>query len=358
MLSSKFAWNDFFTGNPATTLGPGQYSSRQTPSASSVYVSKCLFNNCVIASGNGGALYCTSVTYLFVELSSFFSCKTNSGQSGAIYLSSSNCLQSVLYAVCGYDCSSTSAYCFTRLLINNAASNMNCVNYTSITRSGGDTSSSGQTLRFDNGKNYCPSVNISMNKCYYISGVTLTPFTDSNSVTSSLSYSTFANNSASERNCIWCNRDDAKYEIKCCNIIRNAQYTSAYGTIFARGNLVIEDSCILENTANYIFYQEKTTCTITLSNCTIDSTTNNRNLIVQNTVTKSFIHGLNHMSTHNCHSEFDSVEYLTPIPYVSHSAKKTFCYYYTCKNQYPARMSNSLPLYCVFIFTFIHPNYL
>jgi hypothetical protein len=238
MFSPKFAWNDYFTGSSATTLNSGPYSSRETPSVSSVYVSNCLFNKCTVASDNGGALYCyTSVTYLFVESASFFSCKTNSGSGGAIYFYNSNGLHCVMYEVCGNDCCSTSLGPFAHISINNAASNMNYVNYTSIVRCVNDTTNSQETLRLDYGKIHCPSVNISLNKCVNRPGIVCTPFTDSSSVICSLSFSTFADNNAPRCGCIWCNRDGAKYEIKCCNILRNTQGTDLYGIIFARGNL-------------------------------------------------------------------------------------------------------------------------
>jgi hypothetical protein len=354
MFSFKFAWNDYFTESPETTLDSSQYSSRQTPSVSSVYVLNCLFNNCAVTSGNGGALSCTSATYFFVESSSFFSCKTNSGQGGAIYFYNTNCLQSVLYAVCGNNCFATSTGTFTLIVIQNSATSKNYFNYTSITRCVDGPSTAYCMVYPQNGNNYCPSINISTNKGRRHTGIVNTPSVDSSSVTSTVLYSTFADNSASQDNCIWCNTGGANYEIKYCNILRNTQVSSSNGIIFSRGNLVIKDSCILENTATYIFFQEDSSYTITLSNCTVDSTTYNSNLIIQNTVTKSFIHGLNHMTTQNCHSEYDSAGTLTAIPYVSHSTKKTFCYYHTC--HYQARISDSFPLISLFIMTFIHPK--
>jgi hypothetical protein len=358
MLSPKFAWNDYFTGTPETTLGPGQYSSRQTPSAASVHVSNCLFNKCTVASGDGGALCCTAVTYFLVELSSFLSCKTNSGVGGAIYFYNTGSGQSALFALCGNDCCSTGTGQFASISINNAASNKNCANFSSINRCMDENPETRHTLNLQNGKIYCPSVNISMNKCKFISGILCTPFVDSNSVMTSLLYSTFANNSASERSCIWCNNGGTKYEIKCCNVLRNAQVNyNSCGTIFARGNLMIEDSCILENTAACIFYQESSSYTITLSNCTVDSTSKYGTVITQKTVTKSFIHGLNHLSTQNCHAQYDSAGTLTAIPYVLQSTKKTFCYYYKCHtNHCQARISDSFPLIYLFIVTFIYPN--
>jgi hypothetical protein len=330
-LEPKFAWNDYFSGTPETTLSRGQFNSRQTLSVSSVYVSNCLFNKCTITNSDGGALYCTSVTYFFVESTSFFSCRTNGGRGGAIYFYNSNSLQSVLYAVCGYDCCTTTSYAlFARVYIKDASSSKNYVNYTSIARCVNDTSTSHETLCLEWGRFCCPYLNLSMNKCQRYSGIYCYPSTDTSSVVCSLSYSTYANNSATQYNCILFGTGGSKYEIKSCNILRNIQGDfNSRGTIYASGNLMIEDSCILGNTATYIFYQTSSSYTITLSNCTVDSTSNNGYLTTKNTVTKSFILGLNHMSTQNCHAEYDSVGYLTPFIISQTSSKKQICCY-TC----------------------------
>jgi hypothetical protein len=244
----------------------------------------------------------------------------------------------------------------SHIYINNAATKKNYYNYTSIVRCFGVGTGSQCTLYIDYGKIYCPSLNMSMNKSPKYPGIIYGPSVDSSSITSLLSCSTFADISATQHGCIWCNRGGANYEIKYCNILRNTQGSSSYGIIFARGNLMIEDSCILENTATNIFYQESSSYTITLSNCTVDKKTYNQNLIIQNTITKSFIYGLNHISTQNCNSQYDSVGTLTAIPYVSDPTKKTFCYYYTCRNYYQPRISDLFTLNCVFIVTFIHSD--
>jgi hypothetical protein len=190
-----------------------------------------------------------------------------------------------------------------------------------------------------------------MNKCYYRSGIYCYPSGDSNSVTCSLLYSTFADNNAISYTCIRLDNSGAKYEIRCCNIIRNTQGSlSSWGTIFLYGNLIIiEDSCILENTANTIFYGY-TSCTYILSNCTVDKTTYNQNLIILNTVTKSFILGLNHISTQNCHSEYDFAGTLTAVPFVSHPTNKVI----SCHCQ--SRISDFFSFNCMIMLTFIHPN--
>jgi hypothetical protein len=292
------AWNDYFSGSP-TLFPTKEYETRQTPSDTSVYVLNCLFKS-ISSSSSGGALCGSdSVQYFLVESSSFFSCKT-SASGGAIYFVNSNNGQYVLHEVCGYDCSSTggSLGLFSYNQVYHVISSKNYINFSSIARCVGDTSNPSYIICHHYGTHCYPSVNISMNKCYSRSGVYCVPFIDSNSVTSSLLYSTFADNIATQHTCIQLSNTGAKHEIKSCNILRNTQGNlGSRGTIATYGNTMIEDSCILENTATYIFYQVSSSYRITLSNCTVDSTSNNGYLTTQNTVTKSFILALNHMST-------------------------------------------------------------
>jgi hypothetical protein len=304
------AWNDYFTGNP-TQISQKEFGTTQNPSAASVYVSNCLFRSITLGS-NGGALFCsTSVTYLLVESSSFYSCKTSSS-GGAIYFRNTGSGQCVLYKLCGYDCSSNGM--FYRVDMYNSLTSKNYVNYSSFSRCVNENSNAWNMLCHLYGRILCPSVNVSINKCSGRSGIYCEPFGDSNNVTCSLSYSTYADNNSTQYTCIFFSNSAANIEIKSCNILRNRQDSlNSEGTIFTRGNTNIEDSCILMNRANYIFYQATSSNTITVSNCTVDSTSSSGNFVIQNTVTKSFILALKHMSTRNCHSEYDSVGTLTPL---------------------------------------------
>jgi hypothetical protein len=136
ILLFRTAWNDYFTVTNPTNLNSQTYTSRQTPSATSLYVSKCLFRS-IVSSNDGGALYCAnSVTYFLVESTSFFSCKTSDNNGGAIYYSYSSG-QSVLHEVCGYDCCSLHQgpyQQFAYIYVQNTASSKNYVNYSSISR--------------------------------------------------------------------------------------------------------------------------------------------------------------------------------------------------------------------------------
>jgi hypothetical protein len=344
-------WADYFTGTP-TLIQKTEYGERQTPSNTDVYVLSCLFKS-ITSTSSGGALYCNSVTYFLVESSSFFSCKTSSSTGGAIYFTNGGG-QSVLIKVCGYDCyitcSGSSYGQFIYTYVSNSASNMNYLNYSSITRCVNENTNSQYTIHLFCGKIICPSVNSSMNKCYTRSGI----YIESNVYTCSSSYSSFADNIATGHTCV---RFYYGGEIKSCNILRNSQVSlDTEGTIYTNGNLKIENSCILDNKATYIFRVQSSSYTITISNCTVDSTLNNGCLTIQNTVTKSFILALNHMSTQNCHSEYDSFGTLTPNIQFSCPSNKPM-HYYTYVNRFnQSNLRIFFSLLSVFLFIFIHSD--
>jgi hypothetical protein len=211
-----------------------------------------------------------------------------------------------------------------------------------------DRTNSYNMLRLNCGVVYCPSVNISLNKCYSRPVILCTPYTDSSSVTCSFTYSSFVDNNAIDCICIYLN-SGAEYKIKCCNILRNMQVSSSQGMIITWKNVMIEDSCILENKATYILYQGSSSYTITLSNCTLDSISSYGNVVTQNIVTKSFILALNHMSTRNCHVEYDSAGNLSPL-----SKKQFICYTFGKCLCYP-QLSDFFSFHSIFVFNFIHP---
>jgi hypothetical protein len=346
-MHSRTAWSDYFTGNPTFFQG-NTYTSRETPSHTNLYISNSLFLS-ITSTSEGGALYSSnSVKYLLIESTSFFSCKT-SNHYGAIYFYHSSG-ESVLNEVCGYDCSSTSGnhHQFAYIQVYDTATSKNHINYSSIVRCVNEISSSHYIFYPCYGKICCPSVNLSMNKCYYL--INFQPYSDSSSVTSLISYSTFADNHAIGHTGFVLWRGYAKYEFKSCNIIRNTQvYTSSHGTFLSYGYLTIENSCILENNANYVVHSAYSNYPATLSNCTVDKTASNGYLTIKNTVTKSFILALNHMSTQNCHSKYDSAGYLTPItPHPPSPTKQIrLCTCGECYSQFRLRDF-------VFLFNFIY----
>jgi hypothetical protein len=256
-------------------------------------------------------------------------------------------------------------YCFKQEL---------CQLYSSISRCVNQRSCSYDTVHLGNGMVCCPSVNMSMNKCGRYSGIYTNPY-NSNSITCSLSYSSFVDNNCHVYTCIWFNNGGAKYEMKSCNVLRNTQSSSLNGIIYTYriveikdscfldntatniiytyGIVEIKDSCFLANTATNILYSYSKSCTFTLLNCTVDILTSNGYVTIQNPTTNSFILGLNHMSTQNCHSEYDSFGTLTAIPYAP--SKKSFCFCYTC-NHCQGRISAFFSIIWMLLFAFIHPN--
>jgi hypothetical protein len=357
LLRVRTAWNDYFPGSsPSQTYVTTKYTTVQSTSNTNVFVSNCLFIGCTSTS-NGGALFCSSsVQRLLVESSSFFSCSTSGQYGGAIYFSNTNTGEIVLYKVCGNDCcstytSSSSNGQFVYINVQDTASNKNYVNYSSISRCVNHNSNSYYTLYLYYGTIYIPSVNISMNKCQHYSGIICAATPVSNTFTCFLLYSSFTDNYSPGYNCFIQVYTPTKTEMKCCNVLRNTQDTSTYGTLRFDGDTMIKDSCILMNTATYIFWAYSS-YVITVSNCTVDSTTHVNSLVLTNTITKSFIHALNHISTQNCASEYDSAGTLTAI--TSPTNKKEFRY--TCNYNFQARIGDLFSLTYLFMVTFIHSD--
>jgi hypothetical protein len=345
----RTAWSDYFTGSP-TVYKTNTYGTRLTPTNANLHILNCLFSS-ITSTSNGGALYSyKSVTYLLIESTSFFSCKTSSGSYGAIYFYHGSG-ESVLHGVCGYDCSATTNYQFGSIQVCDSVSSKNYVNYSSIVRCVNENSNSYYILHLSSGKNHCPSNNVSRNKCY-CNMMYFYVRQDLNYFLGLYSYSSFTDNIASGYTCLylWAN---SNFEIKSCNIIRNTQGNlGSGGTIYTAGRVMIYDSCILENKATYIF--NNGAYTTTLSNCTVDSTSNNGYLTIQNTVTKSFILALNHMSTLNCHSEYDSAGYLTPIiQHTPSSTKQIRCYTHD-KFFFQFHLKDIISFASILIFNFIH----
>jgi hypothetical protein len=331
-MGARTAWDYFYTGSPSV-IQSNVYTTRTKPTSTYTHILGCVFRS-ITSTDNGGALYCT-VSWLLVESTSFFLCST-SASGGAIYFSGSQC---VLHEVCGNDCCTTggTSYQFAYTNVQSSVSNKNYLNYSTVAHCLNENTNAYYTIYHGWGRNLCLSLNMSMNKCYSRSGIHSVPTDVSKSITGSLLYSSFTDNNATHNICIGFWRANANCEIKSCNILRNTQVSfGSSGTITPCGNLDIGYSCILENNARYVFYQPNT-YTITISKCTVNTFSNNGYLTIQNTVKRSFIHALNHISTHNCDAEYDVFEYLN------------IQYCYTC-----ARLSNVITFTGILIFNFIY----
>jgi hypothetical protein len=190
------------------------------------------------------------------------------------------------------------------------------------------------------GKILCPSVNITNNICYYDPAIYFKPTTGTGSPPSEMcciSYSSIVNNTSTNYNCIYFDNYGSSHRIDTCNILNNDQYSSSYGIIYSYANLLIKDSCILgNNIGKKVFYQDRSSCVMTISNCTIDNSNSFGSITFTKMNEKTFINALSHIATQRCDSYFDSFGTLTvnipsriPRCLMSCNCNYNFNYYYT-----------------------------
>ena len=142
---------------------------------------------------------------------------------------------------------------------------------------------------------------------------------NSDDIGTSITYSSFADNTASSQYCIYLDYADysAKYySVNNSNIIRNKGDI----TIYSRGTTSISECCIRDNTGtNYYFYS--VSGSITLDHCSIDSNTNTCSggtLAGDTTPNKyTFINSLSLFENISCEESFDFIEFPQD--------QKTFC---------------------------------
>jgi hypothetical protein len=307
-----------------------KYTGQIAPTDQNVYVHDCFFQSCS-SSSHGGAISCGSSVYkLLVEQTSFVSCSTSNQRGGAIYFYSTSYGECILSRICGFDCSSTNPSNswgqFAHTNTKTDATYKNYVNDSTFTHSTNWNSGSYETLWLQYGNILCPSINITDNSYYGWTALLCRPTTGTSSPTpypSCLSYSSFVNNTANgEYCCIYHENSGSTQCIDSCNIINNKQTSSSHGIIYASGNLLIKDSCVIGNDEkNKVFYVSSSSYKITISNCTIDDDifTNGRysgTVTIIKTITNSFINALSHISTYHCDSYFDSYGTLSAKPNV------------------------------------------
>lgn len=339
--SKTNTWNDYFSVSSQQTESSKTYESRINISSTSVYVLNCLFNKCV-SNSYGGALASSATEMLLIESSLFHSCSSSAIYGGAIYFENANNGQCILNIICSFNCTSTlmnsnSWGQFAYVIIKNQIGCKNYANYTSIVHTNSKNINSLNTLRLQYGTISVPSTNISGNECGKRPGILCSPVSSSElNSPCIIKYSSFVNNTASSCDCIYFENTGAKKEMRYCNVIRNSQILAAQGTIYSDGSLIIEESCILENNASHVFFQNSgSTYSITISNCTTDAITKySGGFIIDKTAGNSFINGLIHIETWNCHSSFDSVNGLTVHPIKGSKKKRIICFtngdYYKC----------------------------
>ena len=95
--------------------------------------------------------------------------------------------------------------------------------------------------------------NFSSNWCKQYSAVSLNPSSNGDNVAASISYSSIANNVASDGYCVGFG-SSYLYEIESCNFLSNTDQSSNNGLITVSGSLNLRNSCILNNSDKYIIY--------------------------------------------------------------------------------------------------------
>ena len=263
-------WSDFFLGSPTPV---SKQSSRYAATSGSIQVYDSTFCYIHYLSGNGGSILfstTSSESKLLIEETSILNSRA-SGEGGGIYFSNSG--SCILSKLCGVNCSSTgSDNQFDSISVSNDASYQNDVNDSSITYT--LNSAKQFTMQHFYGSITIASTNISSNNCKYCSAARLQSNNVQSVITGIISYSSFANNTATSQRCInlgYCNRESPLYQIKSCNFIKNKQQGSSFGMITNFGQTKIDDSCFIENSGGYLFYND-VSYSIVITNCSIDDT--------------------------------------------------------------------------------------
>jgi hypothetical protein len=272
-----------------------------------IFVFRCQFTECK-SSSNGGGIYVNSTddTKMLVEKCAFDKCQvTTSEKGGAIYFGKKgNC---IIFEVCGYECSTNEYGQFDYVCCTNNVAYKNYVNDSTISHSVNENADS--TLAHFYGIVLFKGVNISFNRFISCSAChcAVTPSTNQNPLTCSLSFCSFANNSATGSKIISLVIPAANKEIKSCNIIDNSQEAlEKFGIFFMFGPYVIKDSCITGNVANHTFFEVHASFIITVNNCTLDADIeleNNTRVSFASKATNLFTVPLFHLNTYKCEAE-------------------------------------------------------
>ena len=181
-----------------------------------------------------------------IESSTFSECQTSSSSYGAaLYI---YCGNIVLNQVCGYQCQSASYDGFSYIQANSNNNHNNTVIETSVSNC---NANSQRTMRNVYGFINISTVNLSYNevKTYDCSALLCQPSNPSNGYGTSITYSSFANNTAERYYCIGLSNyynTNCKHDVKNSNITRN----KGYKTIYSRGDATMTECCIRDN---YIF---------------------------------------------------------------------------------------------------------
>ena len=228
-----------------------------SPSQRNAWISNCYFHD--ISSRSSGGAVATNLNKILIEITTFANCSSTSF-GGAINIWKGNC---AFNKVCGYECSSSAneAFCNVEGVSNRT---VNTVHESSISH----CSTTGSYIMIhDYAYIEFKSVNLSHNIAQTCSALSCGPTSKNiNGFGTSISYSSFANNNASNDRCIYLGSYAS--QIKSSNIINNYQNKSGTnGLIRTCHDSKINKCCIVNNNKAPIFHN--TPGTLILSECTI-----------------------------------------------------------------------------------------
>jgi hypothetical protein len=299
-------WSDFYSGTPTDYA---QQTERLTSFSGKAYIKNSFFNG--LSSTRGGSIYYDSSSsnlFMLVESSTFINSHAKN-YGGAIYFSNSG--QFVMFKICGYGCKTTTYDGqFDYVKVTDGIRSKNGI-HDSVICYTTQTSRHSVVYHFY-GKIVVRQTNISSNSINQFS-LNSSPSSNGDSVASSISYSSFANNFASDGVCIYLS-SSYLYEIDSCNVISSTNQASNTAVILADGSLNLRVSCIVNNSATYVIHNRGGK-TVTVTNCTIDpSNKNSGTVVITSTPQTSFINKIKHISTALCYATYDSFGSLTVAP--------------------------------------------
>ena len=230
-------WTDFYTdGSEGTDLNSTINKTQRNDLSSyeNAYVHDCSFSY-VSGSSYGGVIYYSIESKLLIERSSFKSCNSTS-HGGVIYINGrGDCVISFVCAVkCNTYDSCNGQFCYVM-----AGQNENYKNYildSSITLT--EQINGRYTFRHRYGNILCQRVNASNNEVSTYSGIYI-----ENTPMSSISFSSFRNNTADDYSCICYDMESNTLSIINTNIIENEQKAANFGIIHSRSGTTSMTYC-------------------------------------------------------------------------------------------------------------------
>ena len=315
------SWSSFYsTGSPTETVYIDK-TTRQTPTGSYLYVVRSLFTQ-FSATSNGGCIYLSNTaTDALIEESSF-TYLSSTTWAISIYIAVKN---AVYNKVCGFDAKTTvsSSEVFDSIQTPDSVANRNEVYLSSFSYIK-ESPKCTLLLSRQYGKQLINSLNVSMNECKGTSGIYCYASYQSGSISTLISYSSFTNNSAvSENMCICFKRYPASYKMQTCNVISNKQSNNNKGLIASYGEIMINDTCILNNEATLVVAVYNG-YTMTLMNTFLDKQEyKTGTIVIENGFATSFVNALIMLKTGKCDATFDKFGDLGGI--VS-KKKRSICY--------------------------------